>query len=564
MDEMNQIDNLNSSNKNTDEMINKIQNSLERLQIAINNRQIINNINNKNNNQDKNLTLRKKTFESKNIQKKDYPTLAEENLSNLAKENIYPKSKNNLLFNTDKRFFERKTNQTRASNNANLANKIIKTSENIIPKSTPGRVNNYDKNSYNNYRNRFNKKYNSTNKKCLKCGNINPPRSKFCFNCGNFLNIISERPTANNEQGKILFNNYINDNPNIGINNNINNNLKESQINKPELLKRSNNNININTKIMNNIYADLNEIPNEDLINYKKLNDLYLFGDYLENELKASNDENVKLLEKYKAIKIQVHSLNQKNNKIKQNIETLTKKEKELDKINSELKNGFNFVQKKLGISENDNKEKINLLNDLELNNKKYVEIQNGYDREIEELKNKISLLVDSEKEESDEDDNMIKNLEDNIEKEKKDLEEKNMVYMLLIKKNELLNLEINNLAKEIELDLNEENEEEEDLNGEEEIKEDNNINNKNDSNNNEIKEKESNIEANKEEKIINGLDNIQTSESKNIDIENKGAIEQNELKNDINEDNNVDKDNTKKEEKAKNENIQEKLYNNG
>lgn len=561
MDEMNQIDNLNSSNKNTDEIINKIQNSLERLQIAINNRQIINNINNKNNNQNKNLTIRKKTFESKNIQKKDYPTLAEENLSNLTKENNYPKSKNNLLFNTDKRFFERKTNQTRASNNPNLANKIIKTSENIIPKSTPGRINNYDKNSYNNYRNRFNKKYNSTNKKCLKCGNINPPRSKFCFNCGNFLNIISERPTANNDQGKILFNNYINDNPNIGINNNINNNLKESQINKPELLKRSNNNININTQIMNNIYADLNEIPNEDLINYKKLNDLYLFGDYLENELKASNDENVKLLEKYKAIKIQVHSLNQKNNKIKQNIEALTKKEKELDKINSELKNGFNFVQKKLGISENDNKEKINLLNDLELNNKKYVEIQNGYDREIEELKNKISLLVDSEKEESDEDDNMIKNLEDNIEKEKKDLEEKNMVYMLLIKKNELLNLEINNLAKEIELDLNEENEEE-NLNGEEEIKEDNN--NKNDNNNNEIKEKENNIEANKEDKMIKGLDNIQTSESKNIDIENKDAIEQNEIKNDINEDNNVDKDNTKKEEKAKNENIQEKLDNNG
>ena len=561
MDEMNQIDNLNSSNKNTDEIINKIQNSLERLQIAINNRQIINNINNKNNNQNKNLTIRKKTFESKNIQKKDYPTLAEENLSNLTKENNYPKSKNNLLFNTDKRFFERKTNQTRVLNNANLANKIIKTSENIIPKSTPGRVNNYDKNSYNNYRNRFNKKYNSTNKKCLKCGNINPPRSKFCFNCGNFLYIISERPTANNDQGKILFNNYINDNPNIGINNNINNNLKESQINKPELLKRSNNNININTKIMNNIYADLNEIPNEDLINYKKLNDLYLFGDYLENELKASNDENVKLLEKYKAIKIQVDSLNQKNNKIKQNIETLTKKEKELDKINSELKNGFNFVQKKLGISENDNKEKINLLNDLELNNKKYVEIQNGYDREIEELKNKISLLVDSEKEESDEDDNMIKNLEDNIEKEKKDLEEKNMVYILLIKKNELLNLEINNLAKEIELDLNEENEEE-NLNGEEEIKEDNN--NKNDNNNNEIKEKENNIEANKEDKMIKGLDNIQTSESKNIDIENKDAIEQNEIKNDINEDNNVDKDNTKKEEKAKNENIQEKLDNNG
>ena len=85
------------------------------------------------------------------------------------------------------------------------------------------------------------------------------------------------------------------------------------------------------------------------LINYKKLNDLYLFGDYLENELKVSNDENVKLLEQYKKMKIQVHSLNQKNNKIKQNIDALNKKEKYISKLNEELKNGFNFAKENLG-----------------------------------------------------------------------------------------------------------------------------------------------------------------------------------------------------------------------
>ena len=102
-----------------------------------------------------------------------------------------------------------------------------------------------------------------------------------------------------------------------------------------------------NNKIFNNIFQDLNNIQNEESINYKKLNDLYLYGDYLESELKASNDENVRLLEKYKQIKIQVHSLNQKNKTLLQNISSLSKKDKELEKLNLELKKGFNFVQEK-------------------------------------------------------------------------------------------------------------------------------------------------------------------------------------------------------------------------
>jgi chromosome segregation ATPase len=185
-----------------------------------------------------------------------------------------------------------------------------------------------------------------------------------------------------------------------------------------------------NNKIMNNIFQDLNDIKNEELINYKKLNDLYLYGDYLEKELKVSNDENVKLLEKFKVMKIQVHSLNQKNNKLKQNIEILSKKEKEISKINDELKNGFDFVQNNLGNNEN-NEEKMNILNELELNNKKHIEMQTEYEKEIENLKKKISLLVDNDDEENDEDEKMIKALEDKINKDKKELEDKNVEYML-------------------------------------------------------------------------------------------------------------------------------------
>ena len=533
---MAQNDDLNSSNKNTDEIINKIQTSLERLQTAINNRQIIDNItnkNSKNNNQNKNSILRKKLLDEKFPLKKENPSLTETNISNLLNNNNFSMSNdNNSLFSSDKRFLQQKFNQGRLINNnasLNITNKINRTTENIIPKSTPGRINFYhNKNNYNynTNRTRLTKRYNTPNKKCFKCGNINPPRSKFCFNCGNCLN-----------------NNISNNNQDI-------NNNEERLTSQSVIQLKPENNKNINNKIMNNIYADLNEIQNEDLINYKKLNDLYLYGDYLENELKVSNDENLKLLEKYKTIKAQVHNLNQKKNKIKQNIELLNKKEKALDKINSELKNGFNFVQNKFGTSDN-YEEKTKLLNDLELNNKKYIEIQKEYDLEIDNLKNKISLLADND-EEDDEDDKEIKNLENNIEKEKKELEEKNMVYMLLIKKNELLNLEINNLAKELDLDLNEENEEENSKEEEEEINEDNNnIENQNNINN-EIKTKENIIEANNEKKVNNS---DKFKEEKKI----KNNEELNENKNEINNDNNKEVNDNKK-----NDNINENQDNNG
>ena len=114
---MAQNDDLSSSNKNTDEIINKIQTSLERLQTAINNRQIIDNIankNNKNNNQNKNSILRKKLLDEKFPLKKENPSLTESNISNLLNNNNYSMSNdNNSLFSTDKRFLQRKINQGR-------------------------------------------------------------------------------------------------------------------------------------------------------------------------------------------------------------------------------------------------------------------------------------------------------------------------------------------------------------------------------------------------------------------------------------------------------------------
>ena len=502
MNEINDFSNQNSSNKNTDEIINKIQNSLNRLQSAINNKQLLNNLNNNQKNfKNNNLNIRKKTIDSQKITRINRPSINEENIqSNKIYDNNNSMFNYSSVLNTDKRNNTRKMNQNRVLNNLNFDDNINRTLENIIPKSTQRR-NYYNKINYNNYnRNRYTN-INLTRKKCLKCGNINPPQSKFCFNCGEPINnIIKNQYNTSNDK----INNktsIINPNNKIGSRNI--ENIKDNQACHSQIQIQSNNNIDISkskninkdipisksNKIMNNICQDLNDIQNGDLINYKKLNDLYLYGDYLENELKTSNDENVKLLENFKKVKIQVHSLNQKNNKLKQNIEALNKKEKYLTQLNEELKNGFNFAQQNLG----NNEEKNKVLNELELTNKKYIEMNTDYDMQIENLKKKISSLVDNdEKEEDDEDDIMIKNLEDDIEKDKKELENKNAEYMLLIKKNELLNEEIINLGTELDIDLEENEEENEDnlVDGNDNDENNNNKKSNNELNNEKDKEK--------------------------------------------------------------------------
>jgi len=575
--------NFNSSYNNKDEIINRIQNSLNKLQLAINNKQILTNARDKANIASNNINISKHPLDNENNLRKENSTLTEGNNSNQLHGNYTKINPNNSAINKGKRINPRLINKNMPLFDVNSENIINRTTQNI-PRSTQERNTFFNKINYNSNRNRNNNN-NITRKKCYRCGNINPSRSKFCLMCGNSFN-----------NNNIFLKNYSAFEENINMNNrfltdyNINdiregpstqaktqikdiNNIKNS---KKDLKQPQNN------KIFNNIFKDLNNIQNEESINYKKLNDLYLYGDYLESELKASNDENVRLLEKYKQIKIQVHSLNQKNKTLLQNISSLIKKDKELEKLNLELKKGFNFVQEKfeneLNFNQEDIEEKKNILNQLELNNKKYVETENNYEKEIEELKKKISALVD-EDDENDENENLIKIMENDIEKGKKELEEKNLEYILLTKKNDLLSKEIKLLAQELELE-NEENYEGEEIEEEEknneEIKE-NNINQK------KILNKQN---PENEKEIINSninANNMNYAESKNKQIEcskdnddinySKEDIHSDEnMKNDENEekdDNKIDinrdnKEENEKKQKEMNEINNENIENNG
>ena len=592
MNEMNEFENLNS-NKNTDEIINKIQNSLNRLQSAINNKQIADNLNKKNETNTKNINLnnRQTRIANYNNIRKNKPSIKDENMSNMSNNNNFSMGTKNSVLKTDKRTTQKKLNQNMILNNLYIDDNFDRKYENIIPNSTQARNTYYNKISYNNYaRNSRNNNNLLMKKKCIKCGNINPSRSRFCFNCGLPLNNITKNSINNINQdnitqtkiishlGEHMFRNIdsINDMPinqsQIQMKPTYNNLTTPKNSNRDKINSKNN-------KIMNNIFQDLNDIKNEELINYKKLNDLYLYGDYLEKELKVSNDENVKLLEKFKVMKIQVHSLNQKNNKLKQNIEILSKKEKEISKINDELKNGFDFVQNNLGNNEN-NEEKMNILNELELNNKKHIEMQTEYEKEIENLKKKISLLVDNDDEENDEDEKMIKALEDKINKDKKELEDKNVEYMLLIKKNEKLNQEIKDLVQALDLDFDENEEENlEEEEKEEKEEESNDINDKKDLLENEklVNNDSKKQNENLEEKNIINKDNINKEVNKietgNKDENDREVSEKlNESGNEKNsneiEKNSIDNSNNKKnnnirDEEDKNENKGEDLDNN-
>ena len=494
--------NLNQSNKNTQNAVNRIQSSLNKLQSAINNNP---NVTNRNTNTNKNKSIRRKFIDTQN----NYPMANNVVMTetNIQQKPIigYSMFNNNSVLRTDKKNIQQSLNPQDLNkfNFERITNNKIE----YIPKTNVSRNNK-------NYSN--NKKLNSVLKwKCINCGNINLLYNKFCINCGktntknenlNNANYIKKDNNINyiNNSYENINNNYnINNSHFITNNNTINNsNLydnndiisneynsynpkqKDNNANKQNLaysvfdnrLKPFNPVINSDKNIFDdnidnsnltgitdsnnnkafNISIPYNETNNNtkdiNLI-YKKLNDLYLYGDYLENELKESNDENIKLLEKYKNIKNDVHNLNQKNKKLKQNISDLQKKESELNKLNDQLKNGFSFVQQKVEKLDNDN---LSVLKELEIENNKNLQKQKNYDNEIETLKKKINLLMKDDEENNEEEKNMAE-MENNIEKDKKEILENNSKYILLLKDNEILNSDIEQLQKKLESNSNNE-----------------------------------------------------------------------------------------------------------
>ena len=494
--------NLNQSNKNTQNAVNRIQSSLNKLQSAINNNP---NVTNRNTNTNKNKSIRRKFIDTQN----NYPMANNVVMTetNIQQKPIigYSMFNNNSVLKNDKKNIQQSLNPQDLNkfNFERITNNKIE----YIPKTNVSRNNK-------NYSN--NKKLNSVLKwKCINCGNINLLYNKFCINCGktntknenlNNANYIKKDNNINyiNNSYENINNNYnINNSHFITNNNTINNsNLydnndiisneynsynpkqKDNNANKQNLaysvfdnrLKPFNPVINSDKNIFDdnidnsnltgitdsnnnkafNISIPYNETNNNtkdiNLI-YKKLNDLYLYGDYLENELKESNDENIKLLEKYKNIKNDVHNLNQKNKKLKQNISDLQKKESELNKLNDQLKNGFSFVQQKVEKLDNNN---LSVLKELEIENNKNLQKQKNYDNEIETLKKKINLLMKDDEENNEEEKNMAE-MENNIEKDKKEILENNSKYILLLKDNEILNSDIEQLQKKLESNANNE-----------------------------------------------------------------------------------------------------------
>ena len=492
--------NLNQSNKNTQNAVNRIQSSLNKLQSAINNNP---NVTNRNTNTNKNI--RRKFIDTQN----NYPMANNVVMTetNIQQKPIigYSMFNNNSVLRTDKKNIQQSLNPQDLNkfNFERITNNKIE----YIPKTNVSRNNK-------NYSN--NKKLNSVLKwKCINCGNINLLYNKFCINCGktntknenlnnanyikkdnniNYINnsyeninnnyninnshFITNNNTINNsnlyDNNDIISNEYNSYNPKQKDNNankqnlaysvfdnrlkpfnpviNSDKNIFDDNIDNSNLtgITDSNNNKAFNISIP---YNETNSNTKDINLIYKKLNDLYLYGDYLENELKESNDENIKLLEKYKNIKNDVHNLNQKNKKLKQNISDLQKKESELNKLNDQLKNGFSFVQQKVEKLDNNN---LSVLKELEIENNKNLQKQKNYDNEIETLKKKINLLMKDDEENNEEEKNMAE-MENNIEKDKKEILENNSKYILLLKDNEILNSDIEQLQKKLESNANNE-----------------------------------------------------------------------------------------------------------
>ena len=325
---------FNQSNRMTENAVNRVQNSLNKLHSVLNNNSFTTN---RNKNTNTNVNNRKKIIDNNN-----YINNTDINIENQPPIG-YSMFNKTTAINTDKRF-------QKPNSNYNFE-KIIYTTD-YIPKTNQSRNNIENKKNYFSNNNKDNNT--ATKWKCINCGNINLLYNNSCINCGKLknknLNLYNYNTADNNI--KYLNNSYENINNIYNINNsnflqnrNISNNSNKRKEksndnqNKKDILKNNflynqkNNNYinNQNNEEYNdedNIFKDFNQETNseknivEDNIDnlnitnitnnninrtfnmgntyfnpiYKTLNDLYLYGDYLESELKESNDENIKLL----------------------------------------------------------------------------------------------------------------------------------------------------------------------------------------------------------------------------------------------------------------------------
>ena len=390
------------------------------------------------------------------------------------------------------------------------------------------------KNGYITNTNRNNNKW-----KCPQCGNVNSNFNYLCNNCNmpNTLTLNQNNSILanqrNNSTGKNieaidldsnLINNSFNSNSiNTSSHNLLSKSINNNSIMKKQILKKNSTNANLTTNISSNYssnnllspyYTNLGNstIRNNKNSNYfysgadvninknnctstnnlfeperdSNITHLYSYSNYLANELKSSNDTNLKLLESYQNNESEYNNNYQQNDLIKKKIKILKEKENQLDKINEQLQKSFSYIKGKSGdkniegedgnnafiktlLGQQNSNELKSKIKELHEENEKLSDKLKENKDSIIKLKTKIGELAEEKKIDKNLDDisnkkekiNKIKELNENLSKYIEEIKEQNQKYNSLDNENKILEEKIKVLKKQIETEENKNNLEE-------------------------------------------------------------------------------------------------------
>ena len=223
------------------------------------------------------------------------------------------------------------------------------------------------------------------------------------------------------------------------IHNLINNNNFKEYSNYSNVL-----NTNENSFSNSNIFA--NNKNNNININKNNNNNQSEYYNYLKNQIYILDNINKGLATRYKKIFHNYTLTNEQNNLLVDKINEIERKTKNIKNINLNLENEYNAIKDKL-LKKNDEENSFNNKDKMALRQQNE-ELKNkieDYDEIILQLKNQINLLVEEsendkennieENDESINDDEIIKQLENKIEDSYKEINEQEKT-ILLIKKN--------------------------------------------------------------------------------------------------------------------------------
>ena len=243
-------------------------------------------------------------------------------------------------------------------------------------------------------------------------------------------------------------------NKNIGlvspINNEILNNNRTITGNNVELSNRLNNLMGI----QNNNQNDINQ----------KINELIAYGDYIEEKLKISNDNNSQVLNSYEELNIRVKDTIINNNKIENDIKEYENENNNLFKANDELRRNLIEISKRFNNESqilkdyylhcnqnyNDSIERNSYLNNL---NKNLQKSKSDYNELINKMKETINILSNKKNSQSLDLKQIEKNLNEKDEELKKrddQLKELQIINDKLIEEGIIIQHEINKTYDEL------------------------------------------------------------------------------------------------------------------